>query len=179
MTREGQRALVRAMLVVALGTLGFFLLARPVREFEAAAAAALLRLFGADGVSSPGGASIAVFPAGHVPFVALVTAACSSLPALLAIAALGSFTSTGPPARRAAAIGAALAVVLLGNVLRIAASVAVGLIAGRSSLVLFHDWVGSVFTFAYALGGYTLMLFLLLPRRRSPASTAEVHPVAA
>jgi carbamoyl-phosphate synthase large subunit len=172
---EGRRALVRAVLVVALGTAGFFLLERPLRELESAAAVALLRLFGADGVSSAGSATIAVFPSQHVPFAALVTAACSSLPALLAVAALGTLTTSGPPARRMGAISTALAVVLLGNVLRIAASVAAGLVAGRGSLVLFHDWVGSIFTFAYALGGYTLMLYLLLPRRAdAPATEARV-----
>jgi exosortase/archaeosortase family protein len=176
-TGEGRRALVRAVLVVALGTIGFFVLERPMRELEAAASVALLRLFGTDGVTSAGSATIAVFPPGHVPFVALVTAACSSLPALLAIAALGTFTSAGPPGRRVLAIAAALAVVVLGNVVRIAASVAVGLAAGRGSLVLFHDWVGSIFTFGYALGGYTLLLFLLLPRRA--AQTTEARPVAA
>jgi len=177
MTGEGRLALGRAAAVVAVATAGFFALQRPMRELEAAASALVLRLFGADGVSATGDASIQVFPSGHAPFEAVVTAACSSLPALLAVAALGTFAVTGSTRRHAAAVVAALAVVLAANVLRISASVAVGLVAGRSSLVLFHDWVGSMFTFAYALGGYTLMLYLLLPRRRA-APVVEAHAVA-
>jgi exosortase/archaeosortase family protein len=174
-TREGRQALLRATLVVVVTTAAFFAFERPMRELEAAAAVGLIRLLGAGGVASGGSALIAVFPAGREPFIALVTAACSSLPALLAIAALGSVATPGPARRRIPAIGAALAVVLLGNGLRIAGSVAVGLVAGRASLVLFHDWVGSIFTFAYALGGYMLMLWLLLPeRRRGSAGEARV-----
>ena len=70
----------------------------------------------------------------------------------------------GRTGRRIGALACALGCVLAGNVLRIAGSIAVGLVHGKASLVLFHDWVGSLFAFGYTLGGYLLMLFLLLPR---------------
>jgi hypothetical protein len=68
------------------------------------------------------------------------------------------------------ATGAAVGTVVAGNILRISASLAVGLVAGRTSLVLFHDWVGSMFGFGYTLGGYVLLLYLLLP------SDPDRHP---
>lgn len=61
----------------------------------------------------------------------------------------------------------AVAAVVGGNFLRICSSVVVGLYAGRPSLVLFHDWVGSVIGFAFTLGGFVLMLWILLPARSS------------
>ena len=68
--------------------------------------------------------------------------------------------------------------VAIGNVLRITASVGMGLVAGRASLVLFHDWVGSLFAFAYILGGYILMISLLLPRPAAVLLPEVVGPDA-
>lgn len=68
---------------------------------------------------------------------------------------------------RLVAAAAASSAVFLGNQLRIDASAVSGLVAGRLTLVLFHNWVGSAFGFAYLLGGYVLMLWLLLPAERS------------
>ena len=59
-----------------------------------------------------------------------------------------------------------VASIVVGNLVRIASSSVVGLLAGRVSLVLFHDWVGSSFGFAYTIGGFVLMLAVLLRRRR-------------
>ena len=39
----------------------------------------------------------------------------------------------------------------------------VGLEAGPASLVLFHDWVGTLFALTYTLVGFFLMLYLILP----------------
>ena len=75
-----------------------------------------------------------------------------------------------PRWRRALAVAAAIATVSLGNITRIAASVIVGLFAGRSSLVLFHDWVGGIMTYVYTLGGF--IVFLVHPPARSPARAA-------
>ena len=84
--------------------------------------------------------------------------------------------------------------VFVGNVLRIAGSIGIGLLYGSRSLVLFHDWIGSLFAFGYTLGGFLLMVYLLLPperpaaghptlRRASraapPVRTAHATPVAA
>jgi exosortase/archaeosortase family protein len=160
-------AFVAPIAVVALVMITFTLANTRFREFEAAAATALLQLF--DLVPEhrlqvlPGTSSIAVFPLSVGPFVAILQPSCSALGSLLAIAFLAVFVPRGRPGRRIAALSCALLCVLVGNVVRIAASIGVGLIYGTPSLVLFHDFAGSVFAFAYTLGGYLLMLFLLLP----------------
>jgi carbamoyl-phosphate synthase large subunit len=143
---------------------------------EAEASAGLLRLCGAGGVSvaAGSGSAITVVPDSHAPFRAIVTPSCSALASGLAIGALASLAPVRrrrDRTRRLVATGAAVGTVVAGNILRIAASLAVGLVAGRTSLILFHDWVGSMFGFAYTLGGYVLLLYLLLPSDPSPSPT--------
>ena len=159
------------MLTFVLANAGF-------RQFEAAAATLLLhlaRLTPAHRVLLLPNSSIAVFPEAVGPFVAVITPSCSALSALLAVAFLAWFVPRGRTGRRIGALACALACVLVGNVLRIAGSIGVGLVHGKPSLVLFHDWVGSLFAFGYTLGGYLLMLFLLLPAGPGPA----VHTIRA
>lgn len=144
-----------------------------VRVLETHAAVALLSAFGAD-VEVRAGVSIQVFPTVHDPFRAVVTPSCSALSAVLALAAIAVMLPGGRRPRLAA-FGVAAAVVLLGNLARIAGSIGVGLLSGRSSLVLFHDWVGATFAFCYVIGGFLLMLRLLArssargPLRLAPA----------
>lgn len=160
------RIYVRVAGLMALVCIGFVVLRGPFRGLETAAATALLQALGAGAVTRPLPDAIAVFPAHHPAFVALVTPSCSSVTAALAILALGLVAPHHDRVRKGMAIALAVMLVVLGNVLRIAASVAVGLVAGRSSLVLFHDWVGGLFTFGYILGAYIVLLYLLLPRAR-------------
>lgn len=161
MTRTGA---VVARLVVLLGLIvvAFVLLQEPVRQAETRAATWLLQLGGMSGVRLSSGSSVVVLSS-QGSFQAIVTPSCSSLASVLAIACLSTLAPGYGGWRKLAASTAAIATVALGNVLRIAASLAVGLWAGRSSLVLFHDSIGNVFSFAYTLGGYILMLWLLLP----------------
>ena len=162
MTADARRICLRIGAMVAAVLLGFYLLEEPVRHAETELAAALLGLFAADQVEVVLDSSIQVFPSGHDAFRAEITPSCSSLASLLVLGCLGLLTPRQP--RRGLAIAAALGAVAIGNIIRIAASVGVGLVAGRASLVAFHDWAGSAFTFLYIVGGYILMLYLLLPR---------------
>jgi exosortase/archaeosortase family protein len=158
--------LLRPVSVIALVMITFVLANAGFRQLEAAAATQLLHLSGlteTHRVLLLPGSRIAVFPEAVGPFVAVVTPSCSALSALLAVAFLAWFGPPGRIGRRIGALGCALVCVLAGNVLRIAGSIGVGLVHGKASLVLFHDWVGSLFAFGYTLGGYLLMLFLLLP----------------
>lgn len=173
--------LLRPVAVIALVMLTFVLGNAAFRQFEAAAATLLLHGLGIPGhrVLLLSSSSIAVFPAAVGPFVAVITPSCSALSALLAIAALSWFVPRARAGRRLGALACALGCVLAGNVLRIAGSIAVGLVHGKPSLVLFHDWVGSLFAFSYTLGGYLLMLFLLLPAGPGPAlRTIRAIPAA-
>jgi exosortase/archaeosortase family protein len=162
MNPRARHAGVRILLVFLAATVGFVLFQRPSRVAEAHAAAVLLHAVGDHHADVVFGTSILASPAGHPAFRAEVTPSCSSLASLIALGCLASLALGPSRPRRSMALGAALVTVAVGNVLRLAGSVAVGYVAGRSSLVLFHDWVGSVFTFVYTLGGYILMLSLLL-----------------
>jgi exosortase/archaeosortase family protein len=167
---------VRILVVLAVAVSGFALLQGPSRQLEAQASTSLLRAAGARGVFAGSGDSILVLPSGRPAFRAVVTPACSALSSVLCIVCLASFA---PRRRRwawARGLLCATTVVVAGNIVRIATSVAVGLLAGRASLVLFHDLVGSAFAFAYTLGGYVLFLYLLLPANPDPLSPEEPLP---
>lgn len=168
MTVELRRILVRIVLLVGATGLGFVLLEQRTRQCETATALDLLHLLRLDGATRNSPTSIAVHSGNGQLFAAVLTPSCSSLATLLALAGLLVLRPPGTRRRLAGAVTAALALVFAGNIIRIAASVAVGLAAGSKSQVLFHDWVGSLFGFAYTLGGFLLMLFFLLPRDGVP-----------
>jgi exosortase/archaeosortase family protein len=175
--------LARPVAVVGLVVVVFRVGNASFRELEAGAATGLLHLLGVspDVVQTRPNSSIAVLPVDHGAFLAIVTPSCSSLASLLAIAFLSLHVPRGTP-RRVVALVAALLCVVVGNVLRIAGSVAAGLFSGTGALVLFHDWVGSLFAFGYTLGGFLLMLAVLLPREQSgdpvrPPAPLEVSGV--
>lgn len=178
MRSQSAAALIPPIAVAAAVVVVFTYLIAPVRQFEAAAASSLLHRLGVapQAVQVRANASIAVYPHGQVAFVAVVTPYCSSLSSLLAITGLTVFTPRRLRRRRIPALACALVCIAAGNVIRIAASVMIGLRAGTSSLVLFHDWVGSMFAFAYTLGGYLLMLAFLLHAPHTPGrAQAGIH----
>jgi carbamoyl-phosphate synthase large subunit len=152
---------VAAIIIVAAG--GFVVFQNGARHLEAEGAAGLFRLAGDERIRVAGPSSIEVLPSAHAPFRAVVTPSCSSIGSLVALVCLGALVPGGR--RRNFAVAVAVCTVAGGNIIRIGASLGIGLIAGRQSLILFHDWVGSIFGFAYTLGGYLLLLHLLLPAR--------------
>jgi exosortase/archaeosortase family protein len=164
MTRRAD-VLLRLAAVITIAAAGFLVLQRPARHVEAVASAGLFRLVGGDRVRMADADSIEVLPATHAPFRAVVTPSCSAIGSLVALACLASLVKGGR--RRTLSMGAAMASIAAGNVIRISASLGMGLVAGRQSLILFHDWVGSMFGFAYTLGGFLLFLHLMLPARPS------------
>jgi exosortase/archaeosortase family protein len=156
-------AALRALFVVGGSVVGFALLQGWFRRIECRLANLTLDLLpGQAHTRLSTEASIIVFPLHDSPFRAIVTPACSSLASVLAIGCLAS-VAMPRSRRRVVACVAATAVVVIGNVLRIALSTGAGIVAGRASLVLFHDWVGGVMTLVYTVGGYVLLLWLLLP----------------
>lgn len=174
MTQRGGAILARIGILMALTFMAFGMLQARARSVETAAATRVLAALGLHGIRLVSGSSVVVAPVGHRGFVAIVTPSCSSLAPVLALTCLATLAPAYAGLRKVAAGAAAVSTVVVGNVLRIAASLAVGLVAGRSSLVLFHDSVGNIFSFGYILGGYLLMLWLLLPNGRDP-SGAVVH----
>ena len=146
---------------VTLSIAGFFLLAGPMRALEISGVVALLR---SDRVSSAAGYTVQALPVRGFPFRAVVTPFCSSLIAILALFGISMFILHGPLARRVAAFVAAASVIVACNVIRVAASVWLGVRMGDSAMILFHDWVGTIFALIYTMAGFLLMLWLMLPR---------------
>ncbi len=159
---------LRVAAIIGLVIGGFVVLEAPFRKFEAHMSVVLLEHLGAHNEVSQliGSSEIAVFPAHQQAFIAIVTPSCSSLAAMLAVLTLGAVAPHPRRARKYTALLIASCIVVIGNILRIASALAVGLVDGRASLVLFHDWVGGIFTFIYILGAYILFLFMLLPHER-------------
>jgi exosortase/archaeosortase family protein len=151
--------------VLVVGTvLGFVLLQRWMRGVETSATVDVFHALGVGGVTRGYQSSILVDARSRGSFAAILTPACSSLASLLALGGLAVLRPTGARGRLVLALAAAMAVVFVGNIARIAVSIGVGLLTGPSALVLFHDWIGSLFAFAYTLGGFLVMLWVLLPR---------------
>jgi len=170
-----QRVILRTAAIAAGSLVGFAVFQTTFRALETHMAAAIVRLLGS-GNRAPvlARTSIVVLPFHGAPFRAIITPSCSSLASVLALGCLVTMAPTVSRRRRLMAAAAAIGLVVFGNILRIAGSVGVGLVAGRASLVLFHDWVGGLLTFMYTVGGYLLMPYLLLPNRRA-ASPEAAH----
>jgi exosortase/archaeosortase family protein len=172
---------LKVLFVVGGSIAGFALCETWYRGIEAKASVAVVRFFEGPRAAAVTSArtSIAVVPHHGVSFVAVITPSCSATASILAIACLASLSPRYGRLRRVAATVVALLAVAVGNIARISTSVIAGVHAGISSLVLFHDWVGGVMTFVYTLGGYVLMLFILLPntRKRRTPDRSEAYVV--
>jgi carbamoyl-phosphate synthase large subunit len=176
-TARARAVLLRLIIVIGASVGGFILLQEPARWLETHAALGLLQPFAGDRLTPLLGTSIVVIPIHNLPFTVDVTPSCSALASILTLGCLATVLPRTTRARRLGAVSAAIVTVGLGNIIRIASSVGVGLIFGRSSLILFHDWVGSMFTFAYTLGGYVLMLYIVLPHiPRQPKALLDAQP---
>jgi exosortase/archaeosortase family protein len=163
MTVRAGPIFVRLALLIGVIFLGFAVLQAPARDAETHAALWLAHFLAPGRLLAAKGPSVIVAPIAGAPFRAIVTPSCSSLASVLAIGCLATLAPDYARRRKMTAAGAAIGAVVLGNIVRIAASLDVGLLAGRSSLILFHDSVGNIFSFGYTLGGYILMLWLMLP----------------
>ena len=169
MTRRTVLTIAHMVAIIATLIVGFVLLQERFRLLEVGVTARLLGLLGIADRVVPVGNALLVEPFSGPFFAAVLAPSCSALAPALAVACLGSVTPPRPWRRRLAAVSIAVMAVIVGNLVRISSAVLAGLITGSSSLVLFHDVVGSFFGFVYILAGYLLLLYLLLP-------AAEVAP---
>ncbi len=162
---RSRTALRIAVLVALMGSV-FVLGQTAFRHWEAYSVAEVIRALGFHGVLGVHDSEILISGAGQVFWVD-ITPSCSSLGPALALSLIAIVMSVGNPASDRVLAGlAGVASIVVGNLVRIGSSVIAGLLAGRVSLVLFHDWVGSTFGFAYTIGGFVLVLAVLLRRRR-------------
>ncbi len=158
-------SIVLARLVATIGTvwIGFDLLLSPWRVLEADGVSRALQYLGVSGVQSGFGNAMLVVPSQGPAFLAVISPSCSALAAVLAFAAIAAFLVSGSVRRRLLAFVGAASLVMVANVGRISASLWFGLNFGRSGLVTFHDWVGTLIGIVGILVAFTLFLFLLLP----------------
>jgi exosortase/archaeosortase family protein len=166
MNRHLAVALVRLTLTIAFVFVLFDVLQASWRRVEAHAVAAVMSGVGAVGAGQVYGTRILIRPAHKAAFLATVTPSCSALAAVLTFIAIAVFLLHGPVPRRALAVGVASAVVISCNLLRIGLSLEVGLHSGSRGMVVFHDWVGTIFGMFFVLLGFMLFVFMLLPSNK-------------
>ena len=154
------RAAFDLAMCVAVAIVGFELLNGPIRHVEISSVL-LVAHHGGPPVSAVGGYAIQVLPNAGL---AIDLGDDAVRRGDGAMAGIGLFVLHGPVARRLVAVSVAIAFVFACNVARIAASLVVGAHMGDRALVLFHDWVGTLFGLAYTIVGFLLMLYGLLPR---------------
>lgn len=171
MTLRRAQVLLALFASILVALLGFRLLNGPMRTLEQTA---VLRVFVVLRAKTTivSDHTFQVLSPGHFPFRAVLTPYCSSLVSVLALAAIALFILRGPLGRRLAAFAVAGTFVLFCNVLRIGGSLWAGLRYGPQGLVLFHDWLGTLFGLLYTLFGFLLMLYLMLPSATADISRA-------
>lgn len=142
---------------------GYAVGAEWMQVHEARGVVVVLRLFGVDGVSGALPRHILIFGPDGAVLNAAVTASCSSI---LSIVGLTALTVTVFRRRRQHAIaGLAVAVtaLVLLNGIRLAASAIAGIWWGRPAMILFHDWVGSLWNLAATFAGFLVLVAVTLP----------------
>lgn len=163
--RRRNTVVVELLAITGLYLILFWQLVGPIRHVEIHSIAEIFGLFGSRGVSGIAARdAIFIAPHGHkTPIVATMTASCSSLMGILALGALAFAVLRGRRLHTLVAYIAAAALLYIANTLRMAASAYAGLAFGQAALILFHNWVGTLWNFAATLLGFLLMLYLTLP----------------
>ena len=164
--RSGRRlvpVLLDLLLAVVICAVGFRYGAGFLQVHEARWVADVLDLVGVDSVSSSLERHVLVFrPDGEI-ILAEVTESCSSILSVLGLTALTAVVLRGRRQHAVAGLVVAVAALLALNHLRLVGSTVAGLVWGTPALVLFHDWVGTVWNLAATLGGFLLMVCVTLP----------------
>ncbi len=164
--RSGRRlvpVLLDLLLAVVICAVGFRYGAGFLQVHEALWVANVLTTLGVDSVSDALPRHILVFRADNEIILAEVTESCSSILSVLGLTALTAVVLRGRRQHAVAGLVVAVAALLLLNHLRLGASTVAGLVWGTPALVLFHDWVGTVWNLAATLGGFLLMVCITLP----------------
>ena len=159
-----RRGVIGEMLAAGVGVVvGYYLLINYARHFEVRAVADILHLFGVYQISGALGTTLVIFRPHGETISAALTPSCSSLMSVLALAGLASSVLRRRRAHTLAAFVVATILLVAANISRITASALAGLWFGKPSLLLFHDWVGTIWNFAGTLAGFLLLVALTLP----------------
>ncbi len=142
---------------------GFTTLSEPLQVLEARGVALVLGWLDPTWSSGVLPGHILLFRGDGEIIDAVVTASCSSVLSILGLVALTAVILRG---RRLHALGGlvvAVAAVVALNHGRLLLSALAGLHWGEGALVLFHDWVGTVWNLVATLGGFLVMVWITLP----------------
>lgn len=153
-------ALLQTAFALVAAIVVFLTTQNTIRDIEVNVVVGLLEPFLPDALLGSG-SNIVVVPRDGLPFLAEVRPSCSAAGAVVALGVLGSFIARRG---RVKATIAAIAVIAIGNLIRIGGSIGVGVVYGKSSLVLFHDAAGGAFTFVYLIVGFATYLWFTLPK---------------
>ena len=177
--RSNQRlvpVLVDLLLAVLICAVGYRYGAGFLQVHEARWVADVLQFSGVDSVSGGLPRHVLVFRPDDEIILAEVTASCSAILSVLGLTALTAVVLRSRRQHAVAGLVVAVAALLLLNHLRLVASVLAGLLWGTPALVLFHDWVGTVWNLAATLGGFLLMVCITLPTaERAEQDVAGQH----
>lgn len=165
--RGSGRRLIPVGLDIAFAALicfvGFRYLTDPLRELEALGLAQVLSWTHPGQASSVVPGHVLLFPGRGGIIDAVVTPACSSILSVLGLTALTAVILRGRKLHAVWGLLLAVAALLVLNHLRLLLSALAGLWWGDGALVLFHDWVGTLWNLAATLGGFLLMVWCALP----------------
>ena len=169
-THVRRRSVLLEILILVVVYLTLFeLLIDPMRRFETDAIAWFFSLVGSHSVTVANNDSILIASGGHRPMLAYISPSCSSLMGLLALATLAAAVMRRRRSTTLIAYLAAASVLFALNLGRMIASAAAGVWFGSGAMLLFHDWVGTVWNFVATLFGFLLLQFLTSP----PSERAE------
>ncbi len=163
---SGRRLLPVALdlvLAAAICLVGFRYLSRPLQELEALGLAQVLSWIHPGRASDVVPGHVLLFPEDGTVIDAVVTASCSSILSVLGLTALTAVVLRSRKLHALGGLAVAVAALLVLNHLRLLLSALAGMWWGDAALVLFHDWVGTLWNLVATLGGFLLMVWLTLP----------------
>jgi carbamoyl-phosphate synthase large subunit len=142
---------------------GFATLAGPLQVLEARAVALVLGWIDPTWSSGVLPGHVLLFRGDGEVIDAVVTASCSSVLSILGLVALTAVILRGRKLHALGGLVVAVAAVVALNHGRLLLSALAGLYWGEGALVLFHDWVGTLWNLVATLGGFLVMVYVTLP----------------
>ena len=142
---------------------GFATLSHPLQVLEAGAVAIVLELLDPEWSSGVLPGHILLFRGDGEIIDAVVTASCSSVLSVLGLVALTAVILRGRKLHALGGLAVAVVAVVALNHGRLLLSALAGLQWGEGALVLFHDWVGTVWNLVATLFGFLVMVWITLP----------------
>ncbi|MFD0561216.1 hypothetical protein ACFQ2M_03665 [Kitasatospora saccharophila] len=162
--------LLRVLAVVAATLALGHWAAGPVTRAEAAATAAAARWCGLTSARQLPGTDLVHGFHGHQPFFIRISPSCSALTVAAACAGVSLLVLGGSLRRRLVGAAAAAALFTAANLARLVAVLWVGQDYGIPTMVGFHDWGGTLWSYLMLLLAVLLMVALRIERRAGEAS---------